>query len=557
MAVCLFLLLTGSMAYAENTDAENMTDGLQHDLLVIFTSDVHCGVAKNFGYAGLQAIRDAAQERGDHVMLVDDGDSIQGEPIGILTRGEALLDLMNVMKYDVAIPGNHEFDYGMERFLELAQKAEFPYISCNFRKNEALVFDPYVIKEFDGVKFAFVGATTPQTLTSSTPRYFQDEDGNYIYDFTQDQDGSAFIKAVQKAVDDARAEGADYVFLMGHLGEEASCAPYTYVDVIGKTNGIDAMLDGHSHDTDKVVMKNKDGKEVIRQACGTKLNCIGWLRMSAEDGSLDTGLYSWTNNESVGELLGIENEADQKVKEAITSVNEKLKEKVGAANVDLFIDDPTAVDGSGQPVRIARRAETNIGDLLADAFRDRLGADIGLMNGGALRSGIKRGEITLNELLTVNPFSTHVVKIEVTGQQLLDALEFGASVVPEESGGFLQVSGVTYEIHTYIDSTCAHDENGMFAGVKGEYRVKNVLVNGEKLDLEKNYTIAGVDYTLLNHGDGQTAFDGGKILEDTGVMDYEVVREYIRETLGGIVGDGYEDPYGQGRIVAVEEPNAD
>ena len=546
LLVAMLLALSGFCALAEEAPA------LERDVLVLFTSDVHCGVDQNFTYVGLKAIKDAAADAGNHVLLVDDGDSVQGEPIGVIMKGMANIELMNAVGYDVVIPGNHEFDYGMERFFELVDAANFPYISCNFRKDGELVFAPYVIKAFDGVKVAFVGATTPETLVSSKPRYFQDADGNYIYDFSQGGDGSDFFATVQKAVDDARAEGADYVFLMAHLGNEASCQPYTYADVIAHTRGIDAVLDGHSHDTEKVVMKNADGADVIRQACGTKLASVGWLRISAEDGSVDTGLYTWNNDVPAPELLGIWNSMSVELARATDEINDQMDAPIGTANVDLMINDPEAADDSGTPVRIVRRAETNLGDLCADAFRTASGADVGFATGGGIRTGIRKGEITLSDALSVYPFSNKVVMAEVTGAQILNALEWGSRVVPEENGGFMQASGLTYEINTAIESSCEKDDDGMFTEVTGAYRVQNVMVGDAPLDLEKTYTIAMQDYTLKEHGDGQTAFDGANILWESEKMDFEILADYIRDTLGGVVGEGYENPYGQERIVAVE-----
>jgi len=548
-ALLVALVLAAScLALAGAEEAE----GLKQDVLVLFTSDVHCGVDQNFGYAGLQQVRDSAVAAGQHVVLVDDGDAIQGESIGIMTRGEADIELMNALGYDAAAPGNHEFDYGMERFLELAELAEFPYISCNFRKNGELVFAPYVIKEFDGVKIAFVGATTPETLVSSTPRYFQDEQGRYIYDFTQGGDGSEFYSAVQRAVNDARAEGASYVFLVAHLGNEASCQPFTYADVIEHTSGIDAVLDGHSHDTDKVVMKNEAGVDVIRQACGTKMAGIGWLRISAEDGSVDTGLYTWNNDVPAPELLGIDNELGRLVEEKTSDIYALLSKVVATANVELTIDDPEAVDASGTPVRIVREAETNLGDLCADAARWASGAQIGFVNGGSIRHGLPKGEITLKDVMGVYPFGSRVVMVEATGAQILDALEWAARVVPEENGAFLHCSGLTYEIHTYVKHSCTSDPNGVFAGVLGDYRVQNVMVDGEPLDLDATYTVAGQAYLLVDHGDGQAAFDGAKLVWESDGLDYLILADYIRDGLGGVIGEGYENPYGQERIVAVE-----
>ena len=522
------------------------------DIVILFTSDIHCGVDQGFGYAGLQQIRDYLLAQGNEVILVDDGDNIQGEPIGTMTKGEALVDLMNQMGYSVAIPGNHEFDYGVDRFLALADKAEYDYISCNFNYKGEPAFRPYVIRELAGKKVAFVGVTTPKTLTSSTPTYFMDENGEYVYGFLQDETGEALYSAVQTAVDAARAEGADCVVAMCHLGNEEECRPYTYDDVITHTGGIDVLLDGHSHDTDKVFVKNRDGEEVLRAACGTKLSCIGWCRIAA-DGTIDTGLYKWNNDVAAPELFGLDNDMSRAVASASDALNEKLDTVVASSMVDLTIWDPVAVDANGGPIRMVRRAETNLGDLCADAYRDQSGADIAFVNGGGVRVTIKAGEITLRNILSVHPFGNAMCVIEVSGQQILDALEWGARAVPGETGGFLQVSGLSYEIHSYIESSCQTDADGMFAGVAGERRVKNVLVGGEPIDPDKTYTLAGNDYMLLNKGDGYSMFADAPLLQDRVKLDNQVLIDYFTDTLGGVVGEEYEELTGQGRIVIVEE----
>ncbi|MBR3238063.1 MAG: bifunctional metallophosphatase/5'-nucleotidase [Oscillospiraceae bacterium] len=522
------------------------------DIVILFTSDVHCGIDQGFGYAGLEQIRDGLVAKGNVVILVDNGDNIQGEPIGTMTKGEALIDLMNAAGYEIAIPGNHEFDYGMDRFLELTKRAEFQYISANFNYNGELVFEPYVIKDLGGAKVAFVGVTTPKTLTSSTPRYFQDEEGNFVYGFFQDETGEGVYNAVQTAVDAAREDGAEYVVVMGHMGNEELCRPWTYADVIENTNGIDVFLDGHSHDTDQVVVKNKDGEDVPRSACGTKLGCVGYCRI-ASDGTITTGVYTWNNKDSAPALLGIDNDMSAAVDEAKATLDAKLKEVVAVTQVKLTINDPEAVDDNGKPIRMIRRAETNLGDLCADAYRDQSGADIAFVNGGGIRVNIEAGDITLNDILKVHPFGNSMCVIEVTGQQVLDALEWGARNVPNENGGFLQVSGLTYEIHTYIDNPCLTDENTLYAGIEGERRVKNVLVNGEPIDPEATYTLASHDYMLLNQGDGFNMFGGCKVLQERVKLDNQVLIDYITGTLGGSVGEEYDDPYGQGRIVIVEE----
>ena len=522
------------------------------DVVILFTSDVHCGIDQGFGYAGLAEIRDYLVAQGDAVILVDDGDNIQGEPIGTMTKGEALVDLMNNVGYSVAIPGNHEFDYGMEQFLALSKTAKFDYISCNFNHNGELVFQPYVIRELGGAKIAFDGVTTPKTLTSSTPKYFQDENGEYVYGFYQDETGEGVYNAVQTAVDLARGEGADYVVVMGHLGNEEESHPWTYADVLSNTSGIDVMLDGHSHDTDQITMKNKNGEDVLRSACGTKLGSIGWCRIAA-DGTVTTGLYTWNNAVPAPQLLGITNKTSAAVDKATGSLEKKLKEAVAASQVQLTINDPEAVDANGKPIRMVRRAETNLGDLCADAYRAQSGADIAFVNGGGVRVNIPAGKITLNDILKVHPFGNAMCVIEVTGQQILDALEWGSRAVPGETGGFLQVSGLSYEIHSYIESNCKSDENGLFGGVEGERRVQNVLVGGEPIDPEATYTLASHDFMLLNHGDGYTMFDGPKLLQDRVKLDNQVLIDYITETLGGVIGEEYEDLAGQGRIVIFEE----
>ena len=543
-----FVLIVGCCSFVAFAEGEET----RPDIVILYTSDVHCGIDQGFGYAGLEQIRDGLVAQGNVVILVDDGDNIQGEPIGTMTKGEALIELMNAAGYEIAIPGNHEFDYGMDQFLSLAEKAKFQYISCNFNKDGELVFEPYVIKELGGAKVAFVGVTTPKTLTSSTPKYFQNEKGEFVYGFFQDETGEGVYKAVQKAVDDARADGAEYVIVLGHMGNEEECRPWTYADVIENTTGIDAFLDGHSHDTEQVTMKNKDGEDVIRSACGTKLACVGYCRI-AGDGKITAGVYKWNNDTSAPELLGITNDMSKAVDKASNALNEKLKEVVATTQVKLTINDPEAVDENGKPIRMVRRAETNLGDLCADAYRAQSGADIAFVNGGGVRVNIEAGDITLNDILKVHPFGNAMCVIEVTGQQILDALEWGARAVPGENGGFLQVSGLTYEIHTYIDTPCKQDENTLFAGIEGERRVQNVLVNGKPIDPKATYTLASHDYMLLNQGDGYSMFGGCKLLQDRVKLDNQVLIDYIVDTLGGTVGEQYDNPYGEGRIVIVEE----
>ena len=547
LLLCLALLL--GCAGAEEAAAAT----LSKPLVVLFTSDVHCGIDSNWGYAGLVAAKEYFA-KDNYVLLVDDGDALQGEPVGTMTRGEAIIDIMNEVGYDIAIPGNHDFDYSVQEFLKLSERAKYEYISCNFNKEGELVFKPYTIREFDGVKIGFVGVTTPDTLRSSTPTYFMNEAGDFVYGFFQDKTGEGLYEAVQKAVDGVRAEGAQYVILIAHLGNQDECIPWRYNDVISNTNGINVVFDGHSHDYDKVVMKNKDGENVIRQACGTKLDTIGALTIQP-DGTMDTALLSWDRKTPAApELFGLQNAGSEAVAKATEELNANLTKVVAKSAVDLVIYDPTAVTEDEKPIRIVRKAETNLGDLCADAYRDQAGgADIAWINGGGIRTELKAGDLTLGDILKVHPFGNSLTVIEVTGQQVLDALEWSVHSMPGEFGGFDQVSGITFEVDCTIESPVTVDENGMFASVDAskERRVRNVLVGGEALDPAKTYTLASIDYQLLNKGDGYTMFDGCKVVQESVKLDNQVLIDYIQTTLGGVVGEGYDNPYGQGRIVSV------
>ena len=558
---------TTSLEESKTGDTENASQGASTEpseeiveeqvkkngaVVILFTSDIHCGIDEGFGLAGLAQIRANYEAQGYETILVDNGDAIQGETIGTLTKGEAIIDLMNELKYDVATPGNHEFDYGMDRFLELTQRANFPYVSCNFNKERELVFAPYVILEAAGKKIAFVGITTPKTITTSTPAYFQNEQGLFVYGFYQDEWGDMLFQGVQKAVNDARAEGAEYVYAMAHLGNESESIPWTYADVISHTSGIDVFLDGHSHDTDIVTMKNKDGRDVTRVAVGTKLQCIGYSFITADGRISKTGSWSWQNKDTSAVVFGFQNEIGDKVKETLKEYDALLDKVVAFTQVTMTIYDPEAVDENDNPIRIVRRMETNLGDLCADAIRSTTKADIAIINSGGIRKNLAQGSITYGAILGVFPYGNMISVIEVNGQQLLDALEWGARNTPGENGGFLQVAGMSYEINTAVKSGCKMDENGMFAGIEGKRRVQNVMIGGEALNPRKKYSLASINYLLKEHGDGFTMFDGSEIMQDRFKIDNQLLIEYITDVLGGVIGEEYADPYGQGRITILE-----
>ena len=525
-------------APAASAEETNCFLGEKSAVTILYTNDVHTYIDKKspeLTYAGIAALKQSYVDAGQNVLLVDAGDHIQGTAYGSMDDGETIIKLMSEAGYDLATPGNHEFDYGMDQFNKLVEKADFDCISCNFvDKDGNPVLKPYVIKEADGVKIAFVGISTPKTITTSTPTYFQDGNGNYIYGFMQDDTGEKLYAAVQSAVDAARKEGAKYVIAMAHLGIEADCQPWASSDVIVNTSGIDVVLDGHSHSTIAGdIVKNKEGKDVILTSTGTKLANIGCLTITA-DGKLSTSLI---NDDGVGETIS---EIKKGYEEMVNTV-------VASTKVELTVNDPV----SGE--RMVRRQETNLGDLCADAYRAMSGADIAVVNGGGIRVSIPAGDITYGQIIAVHPFGNEMCVVEATGQQILDALEMGARNAPGECGGFLQVSGMSYEIDLNVEPTVEVNADGMFTGVSGEYRVKNVKVGDEPLDLAKTYTLASHNYMLKSAGDGMAMFQGCTLLQDSVMIDNQVLINYIVDVLGGVVGEDYADPYGQGRITVIEK----
>ena len=507
----------------------------QKDLFILYTNDVHCGNNDATEYETLAGYKRALTDAGYQVLLADAGDYIQGGPIGTVSKGGYLIDIMNQLGYDVATVGNHEFDYGMEQFNNIVQQAKFSIISCNFMnlKENKPVLDAYQIFSYGGHKIAFVGVTTPSTITSSTPSYFQDENGNYLFGFCQDETGKALYAQVQSSVDAARGAGADIVILLSHLGIAQSSSPWMSTDVIANTTGIDAVIDGHSHSVVNCEeVTAQDGRKVLLTQTGTKLANVGIMRISP-DGKLTAGLDETSIISFIDDIN--------------SEYSETMKQVVAHTDVDLVINDP-ATD-----VRIVRNAETNLGDLCADAYRYVAGSDVAFINGGGVRAKLSKGDLTFADIINVHPFGNQICVVEATGQQILDALEFGARDVPEENGGFLQVSGMSYEIDLNVPSSVKTDENKMFLSVEGARRVKNVMVGEEEIDPQKTYTLACHDYLLLNQGDGYTMFKNNVVLKNQFMLDNQVLITYMTQQLGGVVGEDYADPYGQGRIVEIEK----
>lgn len=526
-----------------------------NSIVILYTNDTHCGVTDGMGFDGVARVKTALEAAGKNVILVDNGDAVQGDVIGTLSKGEAIIDLMNAIGYDVATIGNHEFDYGMEQFNKNVGLAAFKYVACNFIGPDGNpVLDAYTIIECAGKKIAFVGVATPQTFKSSTPTYFMDENGNFIYSFCEGNNGQDLYDAVQNAVDAARAEGADYVIALTHLGIEADAQPWTSSDVIVHTNGIDAVLDGHSHSViESETVKNKDGNKIPLTSTGTKFQNVGWL-VIGEDGSITTHLISASAIALMDDLdLLNEDGGMGDVIAAAIAKNEELVNKVVAhTDVELVVNDPVLTD-----VRIVRSQETNLGDLCADAYRAMGESDVAFVNGGGVRASIPAGDITFGQIIKVHPFGNALCVVEATGEEIMDALEFSVSKLPGEFGGFLHVSGMKFVIDMKVESPVKTDEKGMFVSVEGERRVKDLEVlqadgTYAPIDPEKIYTVACHNYLLKDMGDGYTMFADNNLLRDSVMIDNQVLINYIVDVLNGTVGSEYADPYGQGRITFAE-----
>lgn len=524
------------------------------DIAVIYTNDVHCAVDENLGYAAVAGMKKELQAQlgSDHVLLADAGDWAQGGTLATLSQGGDLAEIMNAVGYDVVTIGNHEYDWKIPRLLELAKMLKASTVSCNFvsLKTNEPVFAPYVIKTCGDKKLAFVGITTPESFTASTPGYFQDENGNYIYSLCEGEtngDGAKLYAQVQKYVDAARSDGADYVIGLGHLGTEGVTEGLRSTDVIANTTGIDVLLDGHSHSViPSQTVQNKDGKSVLLSSTGTKLANIGKLTIGA-DGTMKTELVSaYADQDAAVAAL---------VKEKVDGYTELTGTVIGKSDVAL----PIAVNGS----RIVRNQNSALGDLDTDALRAVLGADVAFTNGGGLRAALPKGDLTYGDIISVHPWGNTVCVAEVTGQQILDALEMGAYIFPQENGGFLHVSGLRYTIDGTIPSTVQLDNKGIFVSVAGARRVKDVMLEGEDgkltaLDPKKTYTLAMNSYNLIYRGDGFSMFAGAKIVRDDGLLDCEVLQKYIQENLKGVIPASYAEAAGRiTLIVPVSEVFSD
>ena len=558
-------------AFAEET---NCFFGDKADVTILYTNDVHTYIDNKSPkptYAAIAALKKSIEDTGRDVLLVDAGDHIQGTAYGSMDDGATIIELMNEAGYDLATPGNHEFDYGMARAKAVLREADFPYVSCNWVDLRTGFNVLPSVKFFfvGGRKIAFVGVTTPETFTKSTPAYFMnDAQTKYIYDILGGEDGQKLYDAVQKAIDKAEFWGADTIIGLGHLGVDPSSSPWTSEEVIAHTHGFTAFIDGHSH----TVMANKQvtdasGKAVTLTQTGSYFKNIGKMTVGA-DGTITTEL--------IDTYEGLDAAVAATASNWISAVDDMLGEEIAVGDTKFYINDPA----TGK--RRIRSGETNLGDFVADGIYtyfneiEELHCDVAIMNGGGIRTDVEAGPWSFKTCKTVSPFGNVACLMSVTGQQIQDALEFGARFAGaegKENGGFLQVAGAKYTIHPMIPNTVQTNDKNVWTGSAATPRVSNVEIYDKTtgtykpLDPNATYALAGMNYTLRNLGDGFAMFDGATLLKDYVSEDYLVMSSYAA-MFGGVDANGlphlasanspladypgyllnYEDPHGAGRI---------
>lgn len=527
----IFYLLVFCLSFfgciSTNVTSSDSLLSLKKDIVIIYENDVHCNVD---GYAKVSALKNELIQEHNYVAVVSSGDYIQGSSLGAISQGEYITNLINLVDYDVLTLGNHEFDYKLSRLYELTSKIEAPIVCSNFinLKENELVFEPYKIISYEDFDIAFIGVTTPSTISSSSPIQFMDDNGNYLYSFS----GDNLYETVQKNIDKAKKDGAEFIILLSHLGTEGVLPQWSCQELVKNTYGIDVVLDGHSHSViEKEIIKDKKNREVIISSTGTKFQNIGKLTLS-NTGEVKTELISTDSY----------NNKDLEIENYIKQINDEYK-KLG----ERFIAESkiNLITHNSENKRIIRNTETNLGDFCADAFRIVTNSDVGVINGGGIRAPLNSGKITFNDILNVFPWNNTVCVAEVSGQQLLDFLEFVYMSLPEENGSFQQVSGIQCVVNTKIPTSVVVDENDVFVKVTGARRVSDVKILNkennqyEEIDKNKLYTLASHNYLLLDKGSGASMLNNSKIIVNDGMLDVELLEKYIKENLNGTITEEY------------------
>ncbi|MDO5111580.1 MAG: bifunctional UDP-sugar hydrolase/5'-nucleotidase [Clostridia bacterium] len=484
-------------------------EDLSGKTVILHTNDMHSRVDANLGYATVKAYKDALEAQGATVLVLDAGDTFHGLPIANLSQGQDIVDIMNAVGYTAMTPGNHDFNYGVERLIDLSNGADFDVLTCNLTdKDGKPVFAAGKVYGDVGV----VGISTPETATKTNPLNVE----GYVFN------PDTMAELLQAAIDEVKAQGAKTVVVLGHLGIDPESDPWRSTDIIPQVSGVNVFVDGHSHSVLGVEgEKDADGNVISYSSAGETVK--------DKDGNdvllVQTGCYGATigkvtidGDKYTAELLA----ADDKNADVTKLIEDKMAEIQPMLDTVVAKTD-VALNGERETVRAA---ESNLGNLAADALRYVADADAALTNGGGIRISLEPGDITYGDMNAVFPFGNTVNKLEVTGAQILAALEHGTSKCPELSGAFPQVSGITYK----LDAT------------KTENRVSDVTVGGAPLDESKTYTLATNDFTAIG-GDGYDMFKEAKLLGIFGALD-EALVTYVESALKGTVDATYAEARG-------------
>ena len=523
----LSLLLAAAMMFslAVTAQAEETTENMEGDIVILHTNDVHGAIA---GYAKVAALKDAYEAKGAYVLLMDAGDFIQGDPTVSVSEGATAVELMNMAGYDLASMGNHEFDYGYENMKTLAAAAEFPIVDANVLYNGKVAFeDNVVFTAPDGTKIGVFGLDTPETATKAHPAKIQGVTflaGDKLFDCAQAQ------------VDALEAEGCDYIVCLGHLGIDDESTGNRSIDLLKEVDGIDVFIDGHSHSTLGEVTAAVEAAGISGVAVtstGTKLENVGVVTI--DDGTITASLTA------LADLTA----EDADIAARAAAIQKEIDDDYGT----VFAKTEVALNGEKEPGN--RTEETNLGDLICDALvwgaeKNGETVDAAVTNGGGIRASIASGDITKKDINTVLPFGNTLGIVKVTGAELLEALEASTYCTPAAIGGFPQVSGIVFS----VDTTKAYDQGELYPdstyyAPKSIQRVTIESVGGKAFDPEATYSIATNDFMAAG-GDTYYAFAAASVNYDLGIPMDEVVMDYITEELDGVVtAADYGEPDGR------------
>jgi LPXTG-motif cell wall-anchored protein len=469
----VFTPLVNNAPFAVAVEAQS--DGVS--LTIIHVNDRH-------GRMGADPyISRLAQDTVGNVLILDAGDALHGQTAAIITEGAAMVGLMNAVGYSAMVTGNHEFNYGLERLLELSVMMDFPLLAANIKTSDgATLFKPYAVFPMEGVTVGVFGLATPETVTATDPRTIA---------------GLTFADPAETAramVAALKAEGCDIIIALTHMGLDEFSAPANRSDTIALIPGIDVIIDGHSHTrlNNGLIV----GDTLIAQT-GEHGQNIGIVEIS-----ISGGVVSKT-----ARLINVSDglAADERIIAVIAEL-EAANEALTSAVVGHT---PVFLDGARENVRTG---ETNLANLITDSMRRATGAEIAFINGGGIRSSIQAGDITMGDVLNVLPFSNILVTVELTGAELLDIFEHGISAYPEQAALLIQVSGIGFTF----------DPSAQPGG-----RVRQVtMADGGVFDVNKTYTVATVEF-LAAGGDGyMQMLTGGR-----GVVYYGSDAEALAEHL--------------------------